>query len=99
MKTILIIGERGIGKTTCANVIAQIAQQHHGKTTEIRDADDPIKYGKPMSDLLVICQRSDLRHKRVPANYVINLDKFKNPRGRNVTFVLREAIEHCLAAA
>lgn len=91
MKTILITGKHGSGKSRSANVAAQIAAQHHGLKAVVVDANEPPR--KHRADLLIICQASDSCRQRIRADRVLHLDRFPHPCGRAVTFALREAVD------
>lgn len=91
MKTILITGQQGIGKTRAGNVAAQIAAQHHGLKAVVVDADPDRRL--PRADLLIICQTSGTGRQRIRADRVLNLDRFPHPCGRAITFALREAVD------
>lgn len=98
MKSLLIIGRQGIGKSTAAKVASQIAQQHHGITALRLDEDEllgrPIRFGRETS--LVIRTRTSgtaINKALSRPDAVINLDRHPYPNGRVVTFLLREAID------
>lgn len=91
MKTILITGKQGIGKSRSAKVAAQIAAQHHGLTAAIVDAKG--QTGPRNADLLIVCQTSGAGRQRIRADRVLHLDRFPHPCGRAVTFALREAVD------
>ncbi|MCP1290910.1 hypothetical protein NK214_11990 [Chromobacterium sp. S0633] len=105
-KVLLITGGHASDKARVANVAKQIAEQHHNAATKVHGLDPAAAapgllipapgLGK---QLLVVVKKSG-QHQNVRAFRVINLDRFARfPRGKAVTFAIREAVDACLAAS
>lgn len=97
MKSLLITGRQGIGKSTAAKVAAQIAQQHHGITALRLDEDEllgrPIRLGGTSLVIRTRTTGTAINKALSRPDAVINLDRHPYPNGRVVTFLLREAID------
>ncbi|GAB2885245.1 hypothetical protein GCM10027202_12300 [Microvirgula curvata] len=97
---LLIVGEQGSGKTCAARVAAQIAEQHHHAVAQVLDGEVPARKpvtGRQAHALLIVTKCPDSRA-RIKAHRVIHLDRFARwPRGKALTFALREAVDDCLA--
>ncbi|BAK75419.1 hypothetical protein NH8B_0584 [Pseudogulbenkiania sp. NH8B] len=100
MKTLLIIGAKGSGKSSAAQVAAQIAMQHHGADSVLHELDDNTTRSTQFTrEAIRIVVKTTPSRGKVPATRVLNMDHFaRHPRGRAVTFAIREAVDACLAA-
>lgn len=105
-KVLLIIGEQGSGKTCAALVAKQIAEQHHGADVTLLDEGESRprpRLTKPApgtaGNQLTIFVKAPNSDTRIRAFRVINLAYFtRYPRGKALTFAIREAVDACLAA-
>lgn len=106
MKTLLIIGAKGSGKTTAARVAQQIAEQHHSARAHIIEGGEPFTPGIPAGTALVIRtamsnppRKPRPGHQPSKPDRTINLDKFHSGamRSRSCAFALREAVDTLLA--
>lgn len=91
-KTLLITGHPDGGKNRAAHVAAQIAEQHHGLRALVLDSAAAARASRSV-DLLIICHPNTRRPERLRAARTIQLDRFRNPQGRELTFALREAVD------
>lgn len=100
MKTLLIIGDKGSGKSTAANVARQIAEQHHGLAVQIIEEAEPAHYQRLQkhTELLIRVRTSgEPSIKGLPrADFVINLNKTRALRSAKTTFFIREVIDHLI---
>jgi len=106
MKTLLIIGAQGSGKSTAARVAQQIAEQHHGVRAYIIEGSEPFAPGIPAGTALVIRtamsqppRKPRSGHKPAKPDRTIDLDKFQRGAflSRSCAFALREAVDTLLA--
>ncbi|WP_440217173.1 hypothetical protein [Chromobacterium piscinae] len=100
MKTLLITGGKAGAHAiyAAAHVAAQLALQHHNYHATIVSNGSRSAAAAPIQPAgrlrIVAC---DGRAHRLTADAVINLDQYLYPNGRQLTFHIRETVDHLVA--